>query len=198
VTGEQTVRGEQRRTALVAAGVAQLAEHGWAGVTHRAVAGRAGANPGLVHYYFRGSAGLRRAVAEATCSQMIGGMFEQLSGATDEADLFARLTAGLDAVRADPHEGRLVTEILVATFDDPEVRRLVQGEFGRARSTLRDWFQDRHPEWAPVQTRAAATLLVAAMDGLTIHVLLDPDLPTDGVAELLQRTADQLNTLHQR
>jgi AcrR family transcriptional regulator len=195
---EQTTRGEQRRAALVEAGIAQLAEHGWSGVTQRAVAGRAGANPGLVHYYFRGSAGLRRAVAEATCAQMIGGMFAELSRTADEGELFARLAAALHAVRNDPRGGRLITESLVATFDDPEIHRAVQAEFARARTTLADWFGDRHPDWSPVQARAAATLVVAAMDGLTIHVLLDPDLPTDGVSELLQTIADRIDTLHER
>jgi AcrR family transcriptional regulator len=198
MTSERNARGGQRRDSLVAAGVAQLAEHGWAGVTQRAVAGRAGANPGLVHYYFHGSTGLRRAVAEATCGRLIGAMFDQLAGAADEDEIFTTILGALEAARADPQQARLVTEIVAAAFDDPEIGRLVRAEFARARTGLAEWFGRRHPDWDSRRARAAATLLIAAMDGLTIHALLDPALPTQDVAEILRILAQRTNTLNQR
>lgn len=196
MAAEETPRGEERRVALVDAGLAQLAESGWSGVTHRAVAGRAGANPGLVHYYFQGTAGLRRAVAEAACTRLIGAMFDDLTGAADVGEVLAGIVAALEAARDHPEEGRLVTEIFSAAFDDPEVGALVRREFARARSRLADWFAQRHPLWSPPRTQAAAALLIAAMDGLTIHVLLDPSLPTDDVSEILQSIAAGTNTLN--
>ncbi|MEO3885479.1 TetR/AcrR family transcriptional regulator [Nonomuraea sp. B5E05] len=54
-------RGDRRREQLVAAGIAVLRDDGWQGVTTRAVAQRAGTNPGLIHYHFGGLAGLRSA-----------------------------------------------------------------------------------------------------------------------------------------
>ena len=44
----ETSRGAARRAGLVDAGIALVAESGWSGLTHRAVAAKAAANAGLV------------------------------------------------------------------------------------------------------------------------------------------------------
>ena len=57
-----SARGDRRREQLVETGIALLDEQGWPGVTTRAVAERAGTNPGLIHYHFGGLPGLHAAI----------------------------------------------------------------------------------------------------------------------------------------
>lgn len=191
---EQTRRGEERRSALIEAGVGQLAEAGWAGVTHRAVAARAGANPGLVHYYFGGSPGLRLAVAERACSATIGAMVDELVSVQDEPALLTAIGQALETARDDERQARLVTEMVSAAFNDPRIGAVVRAEFARARTALEQWFRRRHPDRSPAQAQTAATLLLALADGLTIHLLLDRALTTEGITQALlaigKHTAD--------
>ncbi|MFW6691312.1 TetR family transcriptional regulator [Streptomyces sp. MAR4 CNX-425] len=81
VSGEVRVpdaRGRQRRAELIEAGASLLAQQGWSGVTHCAVAARAKANAGLVHYYFKGTTGLRQAVAEHASRASIGALLDDV------------------------------------------------------------------------------------------------------------------------
>lgn len=185
-----TYKGAERRASLVEAGVELLAEQGSAGVTHRGVAARAGANPGLVHYYFAGSAGLRRAVAEHAAARSIGAVTESLLTAADEAELvdgIARLLAG---AAEDPGTARLTTELVGAAFTDPEVARALTTAMATARGEVAAWLGARHTDWSAEQTAGRAALLLATVDGAVLHRLLDPGLPVDCmVAGLVEMTA---------
>ncbi|MFC7327623.1 TetR/AcrR family transcriptional regulator [Marinactinospora rubrisoli] len=59
-----TTRGERRREQLVAAAADILAEEGFAGVSHRTVAGRAGVPLGSTTYYFESLEDLTRQALE--------------------------------------------------------------------------------------------------------------------------------------
>ncbi|ADD40127.1 TetR/AcrR family transcriptional regulator [Stackebrandtia nassauensis] len=176
----QASRGRRRQAELVAAGVEILSESGWEGLTHRAVAARAEANPGLVHYYFKGSDGLRLAVAAQAARQSITALFDELLSV--EPDAFpATLKRMLRAARDDRHAGRVTTALISASFDDPAIGALVREEFADGRSRVEQWLHTRHPSWSPARTRGAAALLVATIDSLALQLLLDPELPLDDI-----------------
>lgn len=186
-------RGRQREDDLIEAGVALLAETGWSGVTHRAVAARAAANAGLVHYYFGGTPGLRRAVARRAAHRCIGAVVDAVLEAPTLDEAVTVATTALEAARTDHVDGRLTTELASAAFDDAEVRDVVRLEFAQARARLADRLHAGQSSWSRGRAEAMATLLVAAADGLALQLLLDPDLPAAdvvGVARALAHAAD--------
>ena len=180
-------RGEQRRDELVAAGVALLAEVGWGGLTHRAVAARANANPGLVHYYFNGSDGLRVAVARAAASDSIGAVLNHVLAARDDAGLVRGIADALSGARQDAAAGRVTAELVSAAFSDPEIAAVIRAEFARGRERVQEWLGVRHPELTPALVRGTAAMMVAAVDGLVLHLVLDPDLRMGDIAEVVLR-----------
>lgn len=185
-------RGRRRRAELVAAGVALLAESGWEGLTHRAVAARAQANPGLVHYYFKGTHGLRLAVAADAIGSSIGGFFEQVLSAEDDDELVDNITRLLGSVRRDVTAGRLTAELVSATFDDPEIGDLVRRSFAEGRTGLEKWLRSRHPSWRPARARGSAAVITAMIDGLVLHLLLDPELRVREVAQATRQAVANL------
>lgn len=171
-------RGARRRDQLVGAGLSLLAEKGWSGLTARAVAGRAGTHPGLVHYHFGGLPALKRAVAAAAALEA----FEPVLVALTSADSWS---AGLAAVvrpaaeHSDPRTARISAELIAASLQDAAVGDLMRRTLADARGRLVPWLAGtgaEHPE-------GLATLLVAALDGLVLHRLLDPALALDQVAD---------------
>ncbi len=171
-------RGARRREQLVSAGLALLAEEGWSGLTARAVAARAGTHPGLVHYHFGGLPALKHAVAAAAALEA----FEPVLIALTSADSWS---AGLGAAvrpvtgHGDPRTARISAELVAASLQDAAVGDLMRRTLADARARLVPWLVGtgaEHPE-------GLATLLVAALDGLVLHRLLDPALALDQVAD---------------
>lgn len=181
----QAPRGRRRQAELVAAGVEILSESGWEGLTHRAVAARAEANPGLVHYYFNGTSGLRLAVAAQAARQSITALFDELLAA-DATAFVTVLGRMLRATPADHRAGRLTTELVSAAFDDPDIGALLREQFAEGRARVEQWLHTRHPTWTPGRVRGAAALLVATIDGLMLQLLLDPALPLDDIDATLR------------
>ena len=180
-----TNKGSQRRASLVEAAVELLCEQGWPGVTHRAVAARAGANPGLVHYYFEGSAGLRLAVAERAVELSIGRLTDDLLRAEDEAQLLSGVEGLLSQSTRDSDAARLTTELVSAAYDDPAVGEVVATAMRAAREQVADWLAARRPEDSRASVEGTAALLLAAVDGAVLHRLLDPGLSPRSLVEAM-------------
>lgn len=100
-----SVKGEARRTALVRAAIEVIAENGIAGVTHRAVATRAGVPLASTSYYF-GSIDelIERAVRLSVADQVerLDSFAAAIAGSGGSADELAELIAG--ALTALPDE----------------------------------------------------------------------------------------------
>lgn len=180
-----TNKGEERRAALVAAGVDLLASQGWSGVTHRAVAVQAGANPGLVHYYFGGSTGLHRAVAQRAAQITLSEVTESLLVDSDEDQLLTGIERLLTRTATDPRTARLTTELVAATYTDPEIRELVTGAMRASRERIATWLAVQDPQAPAADIARRAAVLLAAIDGAVLHRLLDPDLDPVGIASSL-------------
>lgn len=180
-------RGQRRRAELVEAGVAILAEDGSDALTHRAVAARAGANAGLVHYYFKGTRGLRFEVAAEACQRSIGAVFDRVLLADDFGQMWDNISAVLAAAGDDPAAGRLSAEVASAAFGDGDIGELVRQELRRGRGRLEDWLRAQDESTTPEQARGTAAVLAAAVDGLVLHLVLDPELPVRDVEHAFRR-----------
>jgi AcrR family transcriptional regulator len=162
----------------VDAGLELLIERGWSAVTARAVAERAGTHPALLHHHFGGLPAFKRAVAAAAVHEA----FEPVMAVLEAADSWP---AGLAAAvrHADQHStpttARISAELVAASVQDPEIGTLMKLTLADARGRLAPWLAGKgagHPE-------GLATLLVAVLDGLLLHRLLDPSLDLVAVAD---------------
>jgi AcrR family transcriptional regulator len=181
-----TARGDDRRRSILAAGVACLADEGWAGLTHRRVAARAESTLGLVRYHFGDLEGLRREIAREVSGGLAIPLRESLSGASDRADWIDRLlalVAGLDATR---DEIALLLQVMVGSLTYPEVAEVVRGDLDSMRDALRDSLVAL-PDSVPVDRAAeVAAFVLSVVDGLLLGAALDPD--TVGGHDRLLRT----------
>nr|MDT0659327.1 TetR/AcrR family transcriptional regulator [Micromonospora sp. DSM 115978] len=182
-TSTTAERGREVRRRLMVAAAELIAERGWAGVSTRLVAERAGVTAGLVHYHF---ASVQTLLVEATTGVM----------RTLTAELVALLerarTPGdaLDAMLAmlDHHTGRdptslLFAETYLAAARDQQVSEAVGEVVTEVRGRLADWLAEQGVP-APADT---AAVLTAAIDGVLLHRPLVPGMTRAAVAPVLER-----------
>ncbi len=179
-------RGEQRKTQLVRAGVEVLLERGWAGLTARAVAERAGAQLGLIHYHFGGFPELKRTITATVLTDAFSPVLAAVADARPwSAGLVRAITEGVATV--DGPGGRLSAELVAASLQDEEVRRQVAEALAVTRTQLAAILEaggvDR------TEAVGLATTAVALLDGLMLHRLLDPGLEVDPVVRAVERLA---------
>ncbi|WP_308250852.1 TetR/AcrR family transcriptional regulator [Nonomuraea rhizosphaerae] len=184
-------RGERRREGLVEAGIALLCEGGWPAVTTRAVAERAGANPGLIHYHFGGLPGLHVAIARRAGELVISPLVSVLLGAADERAALALMRDLLPRTTGDERTTRLAVELIAGAMRDPALGEVLRRQMDEARAETAARLAALHPAWTAGQRAGAATLVVALVDGLMLHHLLDPGLPVDEALAALAGLLDQ-------
>lgn len=171
-------RGARRREQLVDAGLELLADKGWRGLTARAIAERAGTHQGLVHYHFGGLPPLKRTIAAVAARRA----FEPALAVLTTADSWP---AGVAAVvraaaeHSDPGSARISAELIAASLQDPEVGELMRRTLADTRARLVPWLAGT----GAARPEGLATLLVAALDGLVLHRLIDPTLMIGQVAD---------------
>jgi AcrR family transcriptional regulator len=176
-------RGRQVRQRLLATAAELIAQRGWAAVSTRMIAERAGVAAGVVHYHF---ASVQALLREAAMS-VIRGLLDQLTSALAQAGTADEaLEIALGAL--DEHDGQdptslLVTEAYLAATRDEELRRALGATVGQVRQVLADRLAAAGVE-AP---EATAALLAAAIDGIVLHRALQPGLDTADVLPVLRR-----------
>ncbi|MFV2178713.1 TetR/AcrR family transcriptional regulator [Actinomadura sp. LOL_016] len=171
-------KGERRRRQLVDAGVALLAEGGWPAVTTRAVAERAGANVGLIHYHFGALGALHEAVARQAGNMVVAPFLDELLAAPDERAVLAA-ARGLQSAPVDPTTVRLSVELMAGGLRDPALGEALRDELRIAREGIAAWLGRVHPGWSPGRRAGTAAVVAALIDGLLMHRMIDPDLSLD-------------------
>ncbi|NDU71869.1 TetR family transcriptional regulator [Actinomadura sp. DSM 109109] len=182
-------RGDRRRRQLVDAGIALLGREGWPGVSTRAVAERAGTNPGLIHYHFGGLAGLHAAIFRTATDMIVGPMVAELLDAPDERAALEAMRSLLAGPPADEQGSRLAAELIVGAMRDPALGAVLREELRRARAEIAGRLGALHPDWPRERLAGAATLVTAAIDGMVLHYMIDGDLP---VGDALTAAGDLL------
>ncbi len=152
-------------------------------MTARAVAERAGANPGLIHYHFGSLDGLRHAASAHAVDVVLGGATDRLLAA-EGADEVVGVLDDLVGELAGGPGARLPVELLAAAVRDPQVRSQVAGALRRVREQLAAQLAAADPA-AAGSAGATAVVVVAALDGLLLHRILDPDLDLTAAAAQL-------------
>ncbi|ASU84736.1 TetR/AcrR family transcriptional regulator [Nocardiopsis gilva YIM 90087] len=177
-------RGRSTRQRLLDAAVVLIGEVGWHNVTTRLVADRAGVNPGVVHYHFDS---VTKLLIEA-CTGVTRGLLDEVTVRLAEQPdvdsgidwLLNELTRGLES---DP-AALLLVEAFLASSRLPELRAQLVVQIAEFRTAVADWLRSRG---CGDEADAAATVLAAALDGLVLHRILDPELDLAALASPLRR-----------
>jgi AcrR family transcriptional regulator len=177
-------RGDRRRAQLVEAGVQIMAERGWARMTARVVADRAGAQLGLIHYHFGGFPQLKRAVAAAVIDGAFRPVVDTMARSDEWQDgLAAAITA--EAEHRSSAAGRLAAELVIASLQDLDVRDELAEALRAARARVAAILRDRQVPGDHAE--GLATVTAAMLDGLLLHSLIDESLDLAAAAAAAHR-----------
>ena len=124
-------RGRSTRAQLIAAATDVLREHGYAAMSMRAVAERAGLRLSLVHYHFGSKQGLLLAVLEELTAALLE---RQQAMFTEDRPFADQWRTACEYLREDVRSGyvRILWELWAAGLSDPELAE-------RWRATQRGW-----------------------------------------------------------
>ncbi|WP_033289251.1 TetR/AcrR family transcriptional regulator [Amycolatopsis jejuensis] len=173
-------RGREVRQRLLAAAVELVPERGWAAVSTRVLADRAGVTPSVVHYHFPSLPALLREAVTGAMRQAL----EAAGPALEEARTpGAVVDAMLGSVAPYPGEdplSLLFVEAYLAATRDEELREQLAGLLTDFRTRLSHWLAER----GVAEPDATAEVLAATVDGLLLHRGL---VPGGDLAAVLRR-----------
>ncbi len=161
---------------ILAAARRVVAESGFSALTFEAIAQESGENRSSIRYHFGSKAGLVRALIDShtydACQRLIAETESE-----DLADQRIRLlVSGIRRMTEDTESFRSFFELLPHVIRSDALRERVVNQYAWYRALNFQWLGVEQ-ETASRQLRGLAMLMVAAIDGLAIQSLLDPDDP---------------------
>jgi AcrR family transcriptional regulator len=191
------------RDALLEAALASLQDKGYADTTARDVANRAGVSLGAIGYHYR----TVQELLDAALAEGVRRWLEPLAAALSQAQPppLEQLGPALDRLLESLSSNRPLViayfEALLRAERSPALRTALAGDLNALRTTLTSGIEQtlaHHARAASPDPQTAATLIMAAFDGLIIQWLLDPDQTPSGqlIAETLHRAATLAPTDH--
>jgi AcrR family transcriptional regulator len=186
MAGTAADRGREVRRRLVEAARELVPERGWAAVSTRTVAERAGVAPGLVHYHFASLQALLTEAAVGAMREMAGNVDVLLRRAGSPVELVDLLVAELDRYTGTDPASLLATETYLAATRDPDLRQALTAVLDDFRRRIGHWLRE-HGVPEPDDT---AAVLAAAVDGVLLHRALSP-LSGGAVAAVLHRIVQE-------
>lgn len=177
-TAEQ---GAATRQALLDAAAVLIAETGWCAVTTRAIAARAAVPHGAVSYHFASKDDLLREAAISATRQALAAPLALAAQAESVAELLSGTFAWYAAGGlSDPAVAQLLETAREAARDHA-LRAPIAADLHEYRKTLADLVrrdQERGALVNGVPADGVAAAIAALLDGLILHLVLDPDLDT--------------------
>ena len=167
-----------------------VAENGWDAVTTRQIAERAGVNQGLIHYHFRSKDQLLHAAFEAALRETFAEPGATLARAADLREGIGDMVRGLEPGDEIESVALFSVEAMARGARDDQIRKSMAemlAEFRQqvaARIAAGQWREELGADLDPVGT---ATVLGALLDGLGLHVLIDPSIDIERTAAAAAR-----------
>lgn len=176
-------RGREVRLRLLSTAAELITELGWSAVSTRILAERAGLTPGLVHYHFPSLQALLRDAALGMVSDLLStteAVFENTRNLDAGVDL---ILGSLDVRTGTDPASLLFSETYLAATRDETLHAELTSLITEFRQQLARWLAELGAN-APEDT---ASVLAAAIDGVILHRVLNPELTTSTIAPLLRR-----------
>lgn len=164
-----------RRAAIIRGAAAVVGRVGYAGTSVKEIAAEAGVAPGLVHYYFASKEELIVTVAAALCDETTEHWLRAGAGITDPIERIDAAITYVDDLRTvHPEFYRLVFDLYVAGFANPNIRTRMRELWDRYVGIVHAEVESLFTSLGvacPTDTRALASGIAAAMDGIALMAL---------------------------
>lgn len=182
-------QGAATRAAIIDATVALIGELGWGQVTMRKIAARAGVPHGAINYHFQGKDDLLRKAAVAGTLQALAEPLAMARAAGGIQEMFEGTIGWFMSGGLQDPSVALLLETARQSSRDPALREPLTAEMRKFRVALAELVR-RGQEDGDVNRDApasgVATMVAALLDGLLLHVILDPELDLQGAAEAVR------------
>lgn len=167
-------KGRKSVDEILDAATALLAEEGYAQLSTRKVAARAGMRPGNLQYYFPAKRDMVRALLDRHLERSL----ERLAGRIEagEPSPEGRLRQVIEGILADQASAldcTLFREIWALAAHDPEVAAAMSDFYGEYRAHLAATLRSVNPRLRSGDAQRLATAVVAMLEGLSL--LREPD-----------------------
>lgn len=187
MTSPAAARGRDVRQRLLAAAMELVPERGWAAVSTRVLADRAGVTPSVVHYHFPSlQALLREAVLDAM-REVLESVGPALAATQNPADLVSALFGSVEPYSGVDPLSVLFIEAYLAARRDDELRDQIGGLLLAFRAQVSSWLAER----GVPDPEATTEVLVATVDGLLLHRGLAPGGDPAAVTAVLRGLVTQ-------
>ena len=174
--------------ALLDAAERLLVEVGCAGITTRAVAEEAGANKGLVHYYFGSMENLLVRVLERFTEQLVAR--QRAMYANPEMSFLDKWRQAMRYLDADREYQKVWYELQALAWNRPELRERVAHVDDEWRAVLRDALREPRERYGiEMPLEALVALVITFNEGIMLERLSGIET---GQAELLDWIDDWL------
>jgi AcrR family transcriptional regulator len=191
-------KGQRRDEAILDAATALLIDEGYAHLSTRAIAARAGIHPGHLQYYYPAKADVVRALLERYLARSLRDVEARLERAAGTP--VARLRATLDAILDDQATAgacQMFWELWALAARDKAVAAATAAFYGRYRHGVAAALRALNPRLGRARAERRAALAVALLEGLTVWRLsgagrarLDPALRRE-LRTLMTRFAEE-------
>ena len=179
---------QQTEEAFLDAAERLLVSVGHAGITTRALAEEAGANHGLVHYYFGSMESLLARVLERFTKRMIARQREMY--AAPGVPFIEKWRSAMRYLDADREYQKVWFELQALAWNRPELRERVAHVDGEWRAVLSEAFAEPRERYGiPMPLDALVSLVITFNKGIIFERLSGIET---GQAELLQWSDDWL------
>jgi AcrR family transcriptional regulator len=179
---EASVARQQTEEAFLDAAEELLVSVGYAGITTRALAEVAGANHGLVHYYFGSMENLLARVLERFTERMI--VRQRAMYSAPEVPFIEKWRAAMRYLDADREYQKVWWELQALAWNRPELRERVAHVNAEWRAILTEAFAEPHERYGiEMPLEALVSLVVTFNEGIILERLSGIHA---GQAELLQ------------
>jgi len=192
---EASGKATRRRAAILDAATAILVEDGYAQLSTRTIAARAGMHPGNLQYYYRAKADVVRAMLERYLAGAARGLEARI--AAGGATLTARLHAAVDGILADQQSAercKFFRELWALAAHDPAVDAAMRGFYGGFWRRVVALVLDANPRLGRPRAERRAALLIALLEGLLLFRSPRPPgaLPIPGIEKELHALVERL------
>jgi AcrR family transcriptional regulator len=179
---------QQTEEAFLDAAERLLVSAGHAGITTRALAEEAGANHGLVHYYFGSMENLLARVLERFTDGMIAR--QRAMYAAPDVPFIEKWRTAIRYLDADREYQKVWYELQALAWNRPELRERVAHVNGEWRAVLSDAFAEPRERYGiPMPLDALVSLVITFNEGIIFERLSGIET---GQADLLQWIDDWL------
>ena len=182
-------KGQQRTEAILDAATAILIENGYAQLSTRKIASRAGMRPGHLQYYYRSKQDVVRALLERYLERVMHAVERRVAAGGGTAE--ERLESALGGILADQESAencRFFWELWALAARDPAVAEAMSAFYERYWRGVVDALLGVSPALGRPRAERRAALLIAMLEGLTLfRSRKDPrQLPLPGLEKELR------------